>query len=725
MNNQNTPLYPDTSLEDPSKDELGYKGFSKNLAETIENISSDEPFVVGIYGRWGSGKSTVLNFTKHYLKDSEEGADAPPKVIEFNPWWFSGQEDLIQRFLSEMESGLEEEKDDGRDFEEVREKISGYALKMSKLPISNLTGLPAEDFLKLVGEEMQPPDKTLQEIKEEIGNELKSMNSRVVIMLDDVDRLTSEEIRQMFRLIKSVADFPNVTYVLAFDQEVVVEALEDVQGISGEEYLDKIIQLPKHLPIPKEEALDILFEQRLREIKGVEEDATLFEDPEINKDRLKNVYQEGISPSIETPRDVVRLSNSIATTYSALEENVNFIDLVGIETIRVFNRNLYEEIRNNPSEFTRGSVVNLGKAMMRKFSDDEEKGYHERLLSGEVDGVKEPSENEKKLLKRLFPRISKEVDELPVGWSGTDEDWDTAIRRYRIGHSDNFSRYFRQTVPEGQVSNGEIRMLLDVEEGQEFADILREISEDSQSKGKTKDTIKRLAEHTEEIEGNQAILEGVLLIGDELIRQDDSTETLHSGIKNNLTDLVENVFPSNLSESELDIEQSVRDGRSIYLPAYIFYNWLHTGISPEGKEIVIGLSDAFVEKVEKKAEEGTLRDAPDLSRILIMWGERSDSKFRREWADEVTDSNSELLRFVNHFKQRHEFSPHIVLEYLDNFVDINSVETRIREMDEEALTDEERKIREVFLRTLRWKEEDKYPESADYSDIDVFVEEEE
>ena len=76
-------------------------------------------------------------------------------------------------------------------------------------------------------------------IQNQIGRKLQAASNKILVVVDDIDRLSGSEVREVFRLIKSVGDFPNVTYLLAFDREAVCRMLEPVQGGTGEEYLGK------------------------------------------------------------------------------------------------------------------------------------------------------------------------------------------------------------------------------------------------------------------------------------------------------------------------------------------------------------------------------------------------------------------------------------------------------------------------------------------------------
>jgi predicted KAP-like P-loop ATPase len=119
-----------------------------------------------------------------------------------------------------------------------------------------------------------------------------------VSIIDDIDRLTAEEIRQLFRVIKAVADFPNVIYLLAFDKAIAIKALEQIQDLSGEDYLEKIIQVPFELPLPDKTSLRTLFFEKL---------GPIFADtPQESFDQTYwgNIFFEGVDHFINTPRDI-------------------------------------------------------------------------------------------------------------------------------------------------------------------------------------------------------------------------------------------------------------------------------------------------------------------------------------------------------------------------------------------------------------------------------------
>src|SRR5207248_2798648 len=90
--------------------------------------------------------------------------------------------------------------------------------------------------------------KTLQEQKALIAGALSKLQHPLLVVIDDIDRLTTEEILQVFQLVKANADFPSLIYLLLFDRSIVAKALDVVSGKKGNEFLEKIVQVGYHVP---------------------------------------------------------------------------------------------------------------------------------------------------------------------------------------------------------------------------------------------------------------------------------------------------------------------------------------------------------------------------------------------------------------------------------------------------------------------------------------------
>lgn len=262
MSDSNGPeLREDQPLESVENDRLGYSTFAKDLADTITSRAPTDGYTIGVYGPWGSGKSTILNFIENEL----ENADSAPAVVRFNPWWFSGRGDLVEKFLTEMGAQLDSEEG----YPDIRSSLADLSSALSKVPFGAMTGVPAGQGFAALHRLLKQEGESIDELKDSVHEELEALDGQIVVLIDDIDRLTPSEITLMFQLIKSIANFPNVVYVLAFEQEIVINALrEEANFRDGKRYLQKIVQLPLHIPEQKEGSLESLLLDQLAETPG-------------------------------------------------------------------------------------------------------------------------------------------------------------------------------------------------------------------------------------------------------------------------------------------------------------------------------------------------------------------------------------------------------------------------------------------------------------------------
>src|SRR6266568_1036769 len=151
-------LSADRPKTNPTDDRLGDAPFAKHLAESICKMNAVEGLVIAVYGSWGSGKTSVLNFLLHYLR--EKPKDEQPIYIPFNPWWFSGHEDLTRSFFNQLQSKLSGTKNP---IKKLRNHIADLADIVSKVPI------PYAQAGEAVGKAVRVRKKDVTELKEEIS----------------------------------------------------------------------------------------------------------------------------------------------------------------------------------------------------------------------------------------------------------------------------------------------------------------------------------------------------------------------------------------------------------------------------------------------------------------------------------------------------------------------------------------------------------------------------
>jgi len=709
MSFDESELRSDSALDNPNHDQLGYGHFAENIANTIYSRIPSNEFIIGIYGQWGSGKSTILNFIEYNLIQKEN----PPAITRFNPWWFSGQSDLIEKFFSQLGAGL----DMGDEYDEIRDKLSKLSGGLSRVPLSTITGVPSGKLLAWVSDTIQSKNPDLEGLKDEISEALNELDQQIVVLIDDIDRLTESEIRQMFRLVKAVADFPNITYVLAFDQEVVIEALDGEQGVgNGREYLNKIIQLPRHVPIPAEDSLNHFFTERLN---GIVQDDDIMFDETI----WQSVYSRGIQPLIQTPRDAIRLANAVDTSYQALGRDANFIDIVGIEALQIFHNPVYEKIRNNPPRYTSNIHASSN-------SDAEE--YPE--LWEHLDEQEHNSEPLQVLLRYLFPKT--ETDALTLGFHFS-RDNSTYRKRRRVCHPDVFPYYFRQTIPKGELSVGEIETTLELtNDANEFADQLQELAsrnvESDRSLAHT--FLSQFPNYTDSIINDGEVIKSFQIVGDQLIKTDPVRNSLDDGNRGHILRITFELLDNRSKRENFELlREAIKMGSSPYFATYLLGVLLQEHGEYGGDEIKedkqklskeqLGeLKQDVVCLIEKRASEKTLLEAPNLSLILTRWSEWTNAEKPTHWAEELAKNREGLFNLIRIFVKEGRHGtigrPKQTVKYLDPadidpFIDVAEIENRLKEIDREELNEDDQELMDLFEKAQEITNKGKDPGSLE------------
>lgn len=644
-------LSSDASLKDPTEDRLGYYPFAKQIAESICKMTPREGFVIAIYGQWGSGKSTLLNFITYHIKQLP--IDLQPIVVQFNPWWFSGQEDLTVRFFYQLQASLGKQ---GFSKDDATKLIADFSDIISEIPI-----IPYASSGKVLSKLIRPKPKDIVDLKEKIAKSLLERNKRILVIVDDIDRLNSEEIRQIFKVIKAVADFPNIVYLLTFDKRVAVEALKSTQGISGEDYLEKIVQVPFELPIPARNSLRNLLLEKIGQIMGEPSDK-LF-----NVNYWSRVYLEGIEPFIDTPRDIVRLINTLSVTYPSVKGEVNPVDFMAIETIRVFCPVIYELIRKNERMFISSNDVNQRLIENSDAAIKDHKKFYEMILSQTAEKNKNQIET---ILSNLFPKFSaiqKATNRVDLPYVESE-----CRKHLRICSAEMFYRYFRLTISEGDLSDAEIRLVLDLAKNcNAFGNRLIELANQKTPDGTTRVRIFliRFEDYMDIVPQSSipSIVQALCNIGDELCRPEDNLPILFN-IRNGF--LIEHIILRLLyncnSHDKLKIRyeilmKAISEGHAISIIAELveqlemqYKEETSQQLSPKeepiiSEENVLALKRIIIEKIWEFASNDALLKIPEFAYILKLWLSWDDKAKIEEWVKGIIIDDQGLITFIDKF----------------------------------------------------------------------------
>lgn len=438
-------LSPDLPIAKLEEDGLNRGSFAESLAKTLVQYSFPSSLTIGLYGEWGSGKTSLLNMVFENVERIDDGV----VVLRFNPWLCSDPKQLVTQFFKQMATAIKLKK---RAADKAWELIDQYADILGATSVIPVAGEIVAAFTKVLTkkaeEETKERTNDLQESKNQIIKKLKDEKIKIIVSIDDIDRLSEEEIVAVFQLVKSLADFPNTIYVLAFDYDVVVRALGKVQHGDGKEYLEKIVQVPFEIPAPNiDDIHEALFSKLNRILGDIPEE-------DWDKETWGELFQQGIKNYIRSIRDVIRYTNVFSLKYELLKNETSAADLLGLTCLQVFEPTVYSKLP---------SYKDILCGERRSFSHERQKEAEEKVERAinriaPDDGSVTDLEATKNILGTLFPGIKTNK-----GWSygvGRGYSRRDSLIRNSIAAPECFDRYFALTLENGAIPTATVRRMV-------------------------------------------------------------------------------------------------------------------------------------------------------------------------------------------------------------------------------------------------------------------------
>ena len=259
-------------------------------------------------------------------------------------------------------------------------------------------------------------------------------------------RLSTSEIRLIFQLVKANADFPNLVYFLLFQRDIVERSLGSSPSSSGQEFLEKIVQVGFDIPRIEGTCLEKILFADLDKLFTDEKVSQRFD-----QKRWNNLFLGGLRPYFQTLRDVHRylapLSFHVSLFRGTGSFEVNPVDLIALEVLRVFEPGVYQRLSDAKTELT---------SLRDTAHDSHDQNERTRkLIESIVDTGSQPVQA-REIVKQLFPPVNWVFSGPRYGHSFA-EQW---FRELRLCHPDVFDRYFHLTIPEGGISQAQLDGIL-------------------------------------------------------------------------------------------------------------------------------------------------------------------------------------------------------------------------------------------------------------------------
>lgn len=636
----------DKAIESSKDDVLGRKGVAEALGEAIIKDTNKDSHVIAIYGKWGSGKTSFIKMALEHIRENTNNWEdyKKPIIVEFNPWIFSNQNELIGLFFKQLTDTLGK-KDNSAVLKNVAEALRTYTkmvIPLSLVPAFTVPVLATSTATAMCSEAAESIgnylEKDLEETKMDICESLIKIERRIIIVIDDIDRLNENEIRQTFQLVKSVADFPYTTYLLSFDREIVSKTLESEQNGYGKQYLEKIIQIPFELPEPSK----LGFESKLNyELKKV-----INSSPHDDFDR---VYWEQIETNLKkffaNMRDINRFANVLSFNYELVKEEVNVIDFIAITAIQVFLPNAYTEIKENKSVIV--GIMSNGDSYRKEI----DKLILDNIISKCDDNYKSFFQA---FLTDLFPRVASFYSNTMHG-SQYLQSWK---KHRRICNEDSFDVYFRLSLPEGKVSQFELNAFLSPEmnTAAKMHDAFKIINDTS----KILHLLNIFPAHAEKMprENIEPFICMILDVSDSLPKDNSifygTPMRIHWIISSLLKQIETQDERFNVLKTAIQ-----NSNQSLYTISWLldFQDDLHgkygyeASTTDESKQLINSeqlqeLEQLICPKISKWAENGKLAKSSHMYTILILWERWDNGDKHQETINDIVSNNASFSKLI-------------------------------------------------------------------------------
>jgi RNA polymerase sigma factor (sigma-70 family) len=252
MTNDNNARLVKLLLDTPENNTLfGFKEYTSVLTSAI--VGSEPHFTIGIFGKWGTGKTTLLKKIEESLKSNYK---EDILTIFFDAWRYQREENMLLPLLDAISDSF-------RKYCPKRIRFCKWLSKHSiaiasslsiQLPYVNVSPKESIDVWEKINLKNSVYYTWINEFKKVLDQWRKGENSkkRIVILIDDLDRCLPPKLMEVLESIKVMLDYPGFVFVIALDESVVEKAIEghyhNESNINGKSYLKKLIQVEFRLP---------------------------------------------------------------------------------------------------------------------------------------------------------------------------------------------------------------------------------------------------------------------------------------------------------------------------------------------------------------------------------------------------------------------------------------------------------------------------------------------
>ncbi len=597
---------------------------------------------------WIKRKETIKDIGKYF-----------PVIIDFQPWIYQDNNTRIIEYFNTITTKI---KNTDKSFYNKIKKETKYYLQSIFTDAEFSIKIPGFEYKKKLS--LKEPALYY---KEKLSQHFKTSNYKFFIVIDDLDRLEEDEIRNTIRFLKSTADLPNTIYILAYSLKRIQEAFKEQK-----DYIDKIVQSNFILPLPDKDLLMEMIEERTADVFPYFKD-----DNNLIKEKCDSLINDINTYYISTIRELKRFLNMAFTDLSVIgRDKINEIDFFLIEIIKYFEFNFYSFLSISKKLLFIGNDSGIDE-MLRIAS----KGSTKETISKNIMGLvnKENQEIILSIVRQLFP--------FHMGDSDGKSPGDFA-RQKRIASENYFDNYFILTESISNYSSKDIFELQSNLENEEyFCEILFKLYQNKKLL-RALEELKSIAKDLDE-SNKKFLLKNILDFSRIKIAPDEGGIVIFHHIRDIIFGIVEQVYKSNHSALSPILEYIFIKTKDIFICVSILHN-LDDKIKEDKSPLIfyetVASLKSHVQEFKKiiinKIKNENVNDffyknfAPVF--ILRCWSYwEQDKNYIKEYIKRFLTSGTNTLYFIGQFQRDFneidKFFPISELTKISDIIDISKL----------------------------------------------------
>ncbi|HEV2196909.1 MAG TPA: P-loop NTPase fold protein [Candidatus Acidoferrum sp.] len=469
-NTEETLINPDQPIQDASEDKLDRQSL---VASLVCRLLQDGAPVISVTGGYGDGKTSILNLLAEALRAE--------KVIVINFKTSLPGDDLT--LASTLFNSLRMELHRHFFVRRLGNILRNLARKFSGLVPSAPSGL--KELFAEASQEAELRDLTAK---------LEGLPiRRVVVLLDDMDRMQGSELRTLLKIIRTADNYPKLSFVCALNKRALVDVLvrhqvidrvtlklsatapAPIQGrLSGEvtaddtrigyEYLEKFF--PVQVPVPKldDAQLSKEFEFRFNQFAQHHGLPMAPEEMAAFNNEFNPYWKPLFRLTLSNLRKLNSYFNALNSSFALVRHEVNLIDFMFVELLRQLDPEIYEQVFRNRTLFYYAEWDLYRWDERSALTSSEEEKERARLYKAYDEIFLRRQDPERALilllLGRLFPKVAEYHKARLLGTTGKLSEQE-ADRQKRIYHPYYFLIYFSLHVEEGYVGAKELEQIIE------------------------------------------------------------------------------------------------------------------------------------------------------------------------------------------------------------------------------------------------------------------------